>query len=71
MSSRTPFVYRFATAPQWQHSRWFPAGAAAGADPVKVVLKSIVIDDWFFGVTAVSPEGWESPAVYPGDAGSF
>jgi Zn-dependent M28 family amino/carboxypeptidase len=63
--------WRDTTAPQWQHDRWFPAAAAAGADPVKVVLKSIVIDDWFFGVTAVSPDGWESPAVYPGDAGSF
>jgi Zn-dependent M28 family amino/carboxypeptidase len=57
--------WRGTTAPQWEHSRYFPAGAT------KAVLKNVVIDDWFFGVSAVSPDGWESPVVFPGDAGSF
>jgi len=59
--------WRGTTAPQWQHSRFFPAGAEAP----KAVLKNVVIDDWFFGVSAVSADGWESPVVFPGDAGSF
>jgi hypothetical protein len=35
------------------------------------VLKDVVIDDWFFGVSSVSADGWESPVVFPGPAGSF
>jgi hypothetical protein len=35
------------------------------------VLKGVVIDDWFFGVAAVSSDGYESPVVFPGPAGSF
>jgi hypothetical protein len=31
----------------------------------------VVVDDWFFGVSAVSADGYESPVVFPGDAGSF
>jgi len=58
--------WRGTTAPQWQHSRFFPAGTET-----KAVLKNVVIDDWFFGVSAVSADGWESPVVFPGDAGSF
>jgi len=56
--------WRDTTAPQWQHSR--DAG-----DATSIVLKGINIDDWFFGVSAVSADGWESPVVFPGDAGSF
>jgi len=35
------------------------------------VLKDVVIDDGFFGVSSVSADGYESPVVFPGDAGSF
>jgi hypothetical protein len=35
------------------------------------VLKGVNIDDWFFGVSAVSADGWESPVVFPGFAGSL
>jgi len=56
--------WRDTTAPQWQHAR--DAGDAAS-----IVLKGINIDDWFFGVSSVSADGWESPVVFPGDAGSF
>ena len=56
--------WRSTTAPQWTHSRW--AGTAT-----ELVLPGIVIDDFFFGVSAVSAEGYESPVVFPGPAGSF
>ncbi|MEO6967837.1 MAG: M28 family metallopeptidase [Rhodanobacteraceae bacterium] len=56
--------WRETTAPQWQHSR--DAG-----DATSIVLKGINIDDWFFGVSAVGKDGWESPVEFPGDAGSF
>ncbi len=56
--------WRSTTAPQWTHSRW--AGSAT-----ELVLPGIVIDDWFFGVSAVSDDGYESPVVFPGPAGSF
>jgi len=56
--------WRDTTAPQWQHSR------QVGATD-KAVLKDVVIDDWFFGVSAVSADGYQSPVVFPGDAGSF
>jgi Zn-dependent M28 family amino/carboxypeptidase len=56
--------WRSTTAPQWTHSRW--AGSAT-----EMVLPGIVIDDWFFGVSAVSDDGYESPVVFPGPAGSF
>ncbi|WP_424681074.1 M20/M25/M40 family metallo-hydrolase [Frateuria sp. YIM B11624] len=56
--------WRDTTAPQWQHAR-------AVGDVDQAVLKDVVIDDWFFGVSAVSPDGYESPVVFPGEAGSF
>lgn len=56
--------WRDTTAPQWQHAR--DAGNATS-----IVLKGANIDDWFFGVSAASADGWESPVVFPGDAGSF
>lgn len=57
--------WRDTTAPQWQRFR------AAGPSPGRLVLKDIVIDDWFFGVSAVSADGFESPVEFPGDAGAF
>ena len=56
--------WRDTTAPQWQHAR-----AVGNAE--QAVLKDVVIDDWFFGVSSVSADGYESPVVFPGDAGSF
>ena len=56
--------WRDTTAAQWQHAR-------AVGDVDQAVLKDVVIDDWFFGVSAVSADGYESPVVFPGDAGSF
>lgn len=57
--------WRSTTDPQWRYSRLVPAPAAQS------VLKDVVIDDWFFGVSAVGPDGYESPVVYPGPAGAF
>lgn len=56
--------WRETTAPQWQHVQ--DAGAAGS-----VILKNIILDDFFFGVSAVSQDGWESPVEFPGFAGSF
>ncbi|WP_091736454.1 M20/M25/M40 family metallo-hydrolase [Phenylobacterium immobile] len=56
--------WRATTEPQWRYSR--PAGVSGS-----VMLRDVVIDDWFFGLSAVSADGWESPVVFPGPAGSF
>ena len=56
--------WRSTTAPQWTHSRW-------AGDATELVLKGVVIDDFFFGVSAVSADGYESPVVFPGPAGAF
>ncbi|MES2835130.1 MAG: M20/M25/M40 family metallo-hydrolase [Pseudomonadota bacterium] len=56
--------WRSTTAPQWTHSRW-------AGNVTELVLPGVVIDDFFFGVSAVSADGYESPVVFPGPAGSF
>ena len=56
--------WRDTTEPRWRYSRW-----AGDAD--SLTLKGVVIDDWFFGVSAVSADGWESPVEFPGPAGAF
>ncbi|HEY0232272.1 MAG TPA: M28 family metallopeptidase [Dokdonella sp.] len=56
--------WRDTTAPQWQQSRWV-------GDATKTTLKNIVVDDFFFGVSAVSATGEASPVVFAGEAGSF
>jgi hypothetical protein len=56
--------WRSTTAPQWTFNR--SAGTATS-----LVLTGVPIDDYFFGVSAVSDDGYESPVVYPGPAGAF
>lgn len=56
--------WRETTAPTWEHSR--EAGAATA-----LTLPGVNIDDWFFGVSAISPDGSESPVVFPGPPGAF
>ena len=58
--------WRSTTAPQWTYSRWI-----AGGDTTRVVLEGIVIDDYFFGVSAVSADGYESPVTFPGPPGDY
>jgi len=56
--------WRPTTEPRWTQGRY--------VGPVQhYLLKDVSIDDWFFGVAAVSAEGFESPAVFPGPAGAF
>lgn len=56
--------WRDTTAPQWQHSRW-------AGDASRITLRNVVVDDAFFGVSAVSADGYASPVVFAGEAGSF
>ncbi|RHW75509.1 M28 family metallopeptidase [Colwellia sp. RSH04] len=56
--------WRLTDQSQWQHSRYV-------GDVTKYTLENIVIDNYFFGVASVSQDGFESPVVFPGDAGSF
>ena len=56
--------WRLTTDAQWTHSRWV-------GDVTEFTLENVVIDNYFFGVSAVSEDGYESPVVFPGPAGSF
>ncbi len=56
--------WRLTDAPQWTHSRW--VGMVG-----EYTLKNLVIDNYYFGVSAVSTNGAETPVVFPGAAGSF
>ena len=56
--------WRDTTEPQWRYSR-----VVQGATEAKLV--GVNIDDWFFGVSSLSPDGWESPVVAPGPSASF
>ena len=50
--------WRDTTAPQWQNSRFV-------GKVNSFTLNNIVIDNYFFGVAAVSRDGHESPVVFP------
>lgn len=54
--------WRLTTEPQWTHSRWV-------GDVEAFTLENVVIDNYFFGVSAVAKDGTESPVVFPGAAG--
>ncbi|MEX0899828.1 MAG: M28 family metallopeptidase [Gammaproteobacteria bacterium] len=56
--------WRLTTDAQWTNSVW-------AGDVTTHTLKNTVIDNYFFGVAAVSNDGYESPVVFPGPAGSF
>lgn len=56
--------WRDTTASHWADNR-LVTGATT------VTLKDVNIDDWFFGVSAVSADGYESPVEFPGPAGAF
>lgn len=56
--------WRDTTEPRWTHAR----NAGQGTS---LKLDKVVIDDWFFGVQAVSKGGYASPVVFPGPAGAF
>lgn len=56
--------WRLTPSPQWEHSMFV-------GDVNEFTLENVIIDNYFFGVSAVSKDGYESPVVFPGPAGSF
>lgn len=56
--------WRLTDSSQWQYTQFV-------GNVTEFTLKNIVIDNYFFGVASVSKDGFESPVVFPGDAGSF
>ena len=56
--------WRYTDASQWQYSQFV-------GNVTQYTLKNVVIDNYFFGVASVSKDGFESPVVFPGAAGSF
>lgn len=50
--------WRDSLDPVWSHGK--DAGAAT-----RVTLKNINIDDWLFGATSISADGYESPVAFP------
>lgn len=56
--------WRLTDAPQWTWS------TDVGITD-RHTLENVVIDNYLFGVSAVSKEGFETPVVFPGPAGSF
>lgn len=51
--------YRLTTEPQWTHKRFVPAGQ------LDYTFKNMVVDNYFFGVSSVGPDGNESLVVFP------
>jgi hypothetical protein len=56
--------WRPTTDARWRYSRLASA-------PGQAVLKGVNIDDFFFGVSAIGADGFESPVVFPGPPGTF
>jgi len=56
--------WRDTAEPTWTHER--DAGKADS-----ITLSNVPIDDFAFGVSSVSADGFESPVVFPGAAGAF
>lgn len=56
--------WRLTTSPVWTNSKFV-------GDVSEHTLKNVIIDNYYFGVSSVSEDGYESPVVFPGPAGSF
>lgn len=56
---------RATTAPEWTDV------SSAGGDVASLTLPGVIVDDWFFGVSAVSADGHESPVQFAGPVGEF
>ena len=54
--------WRDSLDPLWTHSRM--VGNAAS-----IKLEHVNIDDWLFGVSSLSADGYESPVAFPGTSG--
>jgi hypothetical protein len=55
--------WRDSLDPTWTHSQ--DAG-----DATSITLKRVNIDDWLFGVAAISADGYEGPVSFPGTQGA-
>ena len=56
--------WRLTTEPTWTHSRYV-------GDVTEWTFENLVIDNYFFGVSAVAEDGSETPVVFPGVMGRF
>jgi len=56
--------WRLTTEPEWTRSRYI-------GDVNEWTFDNLVIDNYFFGVSAVAKDGLETPVVFPGPAGRF
>lgn len=56
--------WRLTTEPEWTRSRFI-------GDVNEWRFDNLVIDNYFFGVSAVAKDGSETPVVFPGPAGRF
>ena len=56
--------WRLTTEPEWTHSRFI-------GKVDEWTFENLVIDNYFFGVSAVAKDGSETPVVFPGAAGRF
>lgn len=56
--------WRLTTEPEWTHSRFV-------GEVNEWTFDNLVIDNYFFGVSAVAEDGSETPVVFPGAAGRF
>lgn len=68
-AARYRMWWRSTTDPQWRFSR--DAAPAISKQGGTMLLRGVNIDDWFFGVSAIGPDGWESPVVFPGAPGQW
>ena len=71
--------YRRTDAPNWQHVALYAQDGdervttitADRPAPTAHLIKGIRVDDWVFGVSAVSKDGWESPVASAVPGGAF
>ena len=56
--------WRLTTEPEWTHSRYV-------GNVNEWTFDNLVIDNYFFGVSAVAEDGSATPVVFPGAAGRF
>ncbi len=56
--------WRLTTAPEWTHSRYV-------GNISNYTFTNMVVDNYYFGVSAVARDGSETPIVFPGAAGRF
>ena len=68
--------WRRTDANEWQHHRTVPTPTCQEGGPrhlirCEVALRGIRVDDWVFGVSSVSADGYESPVASAVPGGAF